>query len=259
MTPLQLHQHLLQVIMVQPLLPLHLLQVTMVQHLPQLLDSQLPSKTPLYRLVDSSLLPNLKLHELNQPKTVMDLPLLRQLMVDLNLVMDLKVVQLVLQHQTAILHRVQVTVFQFKFRAAMALVVLLHPQHTRDLTIHHPLARHNLLHQILIMVLHNLTKIIMGLLLAVLTFKLLFQSLILITHQQTHFLFHLLIHTDHHLLMLHLPQTLITHLLLPNPCLLPLTMVHPKLPLAMGLQPEEQVTLHLHQIHIVHQFNLFPQ
>ena len=105
--------------------------------------------------MDSNLFHNLKLHELNQPKTAMDLPLLKQLMVDLNLVMDLKVVQLVLQHQTVILHRVQVTVFQFKFRAAMALVVLLHPQHTRDLTTHHLLARRNLLHQILIMVLHN--------------------------------------------------------------------------------------------------------
>jgi hypothetical protein len=163
-------------------------------------------------------------------------------MVDLNLVMDLKVVQLVLQHQTVILHRVQVTVFQFKFRAAMALVVLLHPQHTRDLTTHHLLARRNLLHQILITVLHNLTKIIMGLLLAVLTFKLLSQPLTLIIHQQTHFLFHLLIHTDHHQVTSHLLQTLITHLLL-NPFLLPLTMVRPKLPLAMGRQQEEQVTL----------------
>ena len=155
--------------------------------------------------------------------------------------MDLKqvTIQLVLQRLTVILLQAPMITLQFKFRAAMALVVLLHPQHTRDLTIHHPLARHNLLHQILIMVLHNLTKIIMGLLLAVLTFKLPLLPLILIIHHQTHFLLNLLTHMVHHQVISHLPQILITLLLLPNLLLLLPIMVHPKSPLAMGLQLEE--------------------
>ena len=233
MAPLQPHQHLLKVIMVllQPLQ--HLLQATMVPPLLLLLGNQILSQTLLSKLEDLSPFLPLKLHELNLHKAVMDLQLLRQPTVDLKVVITL----LVLQHQTLILHRVQVIVFQFKSRAAMALVVLLHPQHTRDLTTHHLLARHN--HLILIMALLSLTKIIMGLLLAALTFKLLLPPLTLITHHQTHFLFHHLTHMDHHQVMSPPLQILITLLLLPNLLLFLPTMVHPKPLLATGLQLEE--------------------
>ena len=81
----------------------------------------------------------------------------------------------------------------------MALVVLLHLQHTRDLTIHHLLARHNLLQQTLTMVLVNLTKKLMAPPPVVQLLLLPFLPLIPITHSQKDFLILLLTHMVHNL------------------------------------------------------------
>ena len=117
------------------------------------------------------------------------------LLMDLNQVTTQVAIQLVLQRSVAILLQVQTIILQFKYRAAMALVVLLHLQLTPDLTTHHLLARHNLLHQILTMVHPNLTKIIMVLPLVVQSLVLPSLSLTHITLLRRVFLIPFLIHT----------------------------------------------------------------
>ena len=114
---------------------------------------------------------------------------------------DLKqvTIQLVLQRLTVILLQVPMIILQFKFRAAMALVVHLHLQHTRDLTIRHLLARHNLLHQTLTMVLVNLTKKLMAPPPVVQLLLLPFLPLIPITHPQKDLLILLLTHMVHNM------------------------------------------------------------
>ena len=120
------------------------------------------------------------------------------LLMDLNQVTTQVAIQLVLQRSVAILLQVQTIILQFKYRAAMALVVLLHLQLTPDLTTHHLLARHNLLHQILTMVHPNLTKIIMVLPLVVQSLVLPSLSLTHITLLRRVFLIPFLIHTAPH-------------------------------------------------------------
>ena len=122
-------------------------------------------------------------------------PLLHYRLTDLKQV----IIQLVLQRLTVILLQVPMITLQFKFRAAMVLVVLLHLQHTRDLTIHHLLARHNLLHQTLTMVLVNLTKTLMAPPPVVQLLLLPFLPLTPITHPQKDFLILLLTHIAHNL------------------------------------------------------------
>ena len=179
---------------------------------------------------------------LHNPKLLETMPLPFKIVTDLlSLVTDLKQVsiQLVLQHPVLIPVRVLIIILPFKFRAAMALVVLQHLQHIQDLTTHHLLARPNLLHQILTMVLPNLTKIIMVLLLAVQLMLLPFQHLTLITHLQLGSLLLLLTHTVLLRQVYPLLRTHITPLLLLSQFLLPPTMVQPKLPQATRLQLEE--------------------
>ena len=122
-------------------------------------------------------------------------PLLHYRLTDLKQV----IIQLVLQRLTVILLQVPMITLQFKFRAAMVLVVLLHLQHTRDLTTHHLLARHNLLHQTLTMVLVNLTKTLMAPPPVVQLLLLPFLPLTPITHPQKDFLILLLTHIAHNL------------------------------------------------------------
>ena len=122
-------------------------------------------------------------------------PLLHYRLTDLKQV----TIQLVLQRLAVILLQVPTITLQFKFRAATVLVVLLHLQHTRDLTIHHPLARHSLLHQTLTMVLVNLTKTLMAPPPVVQLLLLPFLPLIPIIHPQKDFLILFLTHMVHNL------------------------------------------------------------